>query len=120
MGYFSNIAFDPSGNAWVSFEDNSSGDIWTANYVGSGGNCDNNNGGSDEWDCTLVATISASTLEEPSIAFDPSGNAWISSLQPGGGDLWVSQLSRAGEILVSPGLADNGTSTTITESHADG
>ncbi len=72
VGYYTSIAFDASGNAWVSYYNISISALKVARYVGAGGDCT-----SAAWTCTNVDN-SASTGRYTSIAFDASGNAWVS------------------------------------------
>jgi len=74
VGYYTSIAFDPSGNAWVSYQDNTALSLKVTKYVGSGGTgCT-----STAWTCTIVDDPANSVGVQNSIAFDPSGNAWVS------------------------------------------
>ena len=74
VGYYTSIAFDPSGNAWVSYQDNTALSLKVTKYVGSGGTgCT-----STAWTCTIVDDPANSVGVFTSIAFDPSGNAWVS------------------------------------------
>ena len=74
-GRFTSIAFDPSGNPWVSYLSGTDTALKVANYVGSGGNCT-----SAAWNCTIVDTMGTDIFDGwyASIAFDPSGNPWVS------------------------------------------
>jgi len=78
VGYDTSIAFDASGNAWVSHMNSSTGALIVSNYVGSGGNCDVVGTGSDAWNCTTVDDRVDFVSYDTSIAFDASGNAWVS------------------------------------------
>ncbi len=72
-GSYSSIAFDPSGNAWVSYYSTASGILKYAQYVGaSGSGCT-----SSAWTCG-TADNNSNTGQYTSIAFDPAGHAWIS------------------------------------------
>ncbi|OHA46259.1 MAG: hypothetical protein A2828_00790 [Candidatus Terrybacteria bacterium RIFCSPHIGHO2_01_FULL_43_35] len=73
VGYWTSLAFDSSGKAWVSYYDNTALALKVANYVGSGGNCT-----SIAWNCTTVDDQANDVGDYASIAFDPSGNAWVS------------------------------------------
>ncbi len=114
-GSYTSIAFDPSGNAWVSLYDAGINGTVVAKYVGSGGTgC---GGTITEWSCT-TAWNGTSGGTHTSIAFDPSGNAWVSLHDSGINGTVVAKIHRGGEILTSPGLAGaNGDN--ISESHAD-
>lgn len=82
VGGYGSIAFDPSGNPWISYFDTTNSDLKLAKYVGSGGSgC-----ASSEWTCTAVDT-GGSVGAYTSLAFDPIGNPWVSY-----GDLTNSSL----------------------------
>ncbi len=114
------IAFDPGGNAWISYVDTNLHLSRLARYVGSGGT-----GCSDTvvWTCTTIKD-SLGVGQSSSLVFDPSGNAWMSYTQTTT-VLGIAKIARAGEIVTSPSLAISiGTSTYLTatstrESHAD-
>jgi len=83
---FLSLAFDPLGNPWIAIQDvdnaENESNLSVARYVGSGGSCDgfNEAGGSDAWQCTEI--IDGDILGDSpylSLAFDPSGNPWIST-----------------------------------------
>ena len=81
VGFDPSLAFDASGNAWVSYENYDTGSIIVAKYVGSDGNCDTyaaGSAGSDAWQCTAVDAQTDVGLFNSSLAFDASGNAWVS------------------------------------------
>jgi hypothetical protein len=91
MGRDTSIAFDPSGNPWASYDDQTADSLIVANYVGSGGNCDDVSG-SDAWNCTEVDSgVTAASLGT-SIAFDPSGRPWVSYRNGTSGSLMVASL----------------------------
>lgn len=76
-GQYTSMAFDPSGNPWISYT-SSTTTLRVAQYVGSGGaNC----GYSSAWSCS-TADNNASTGQYTSMAFDPAGQAWISEYAP--------------------------------------
>jgi len=94
-GIYTSIAFDPSGNPWVSLNDAGQDGTIVAKYVGSGGSgC----GGSiTDWDCTIAFDgADAADGQHTSIAFDPSGNAWVSLWDSIGGDTIVAQYVGSG------------------------
>ncbi|HSE34836.1 MAG TPA: hypothetical protein VLB83_01805, partial [Candidatus Paceibacterota bacterium] len=92
---YSSIAIDFDGNPWVAFglsDVNSDGcgasdcDLYVAKYVGSGGaGCT-----SSAWTCTAIDTANA-TYRYISLAFSPSGAAWISYLSDTSADLRVAR-----------------------------
>jgi hypothetical protein len=76
------MAFDSENNPWIAYNNGTDIDLIVARYVGSGGNCDTydtGSSGSDAWECTTVAGLNINAGATPSIAFDPSGNAWVVS-----------------------------------------
>ena len=82
-GEATEIAVDSNGNPWATFTRSTNDGLWIARYVGSGGNCDTiGNAGSDAWQCEQIAATSVDdgsyTSPFASIAFDDSGDAWIS------------------------------------------
>ena len=97
VGTYTSIAFDPSGNAWVSYWENTVDKVKVAQYVGSGGNCTD-----AAWDCGTVDSLRATYT---SIAFDPSGNAWVSYQDGATGTLKIARIKRGGEIIPGYGLA---------------
>jgi len=124
VGDTASIAFDPAGNPWISYtEFGLDHKLRVAHFTGSGseGSCGS---GSADWDCGIVkGETSVSTGHSTDIAFDSSGNAWVSYQDSTNSNLEVAQITRAGEIVISPGLAnaDNASlrATSTTESHAD-
>ena len=100
IGYI-DIASDGT-DPWVSFIERGTGeDIWVANYVGSGGDCDSVAGGSDEWECTEVHT-SGSIHNPHDIAIDADGNPWLAYER--GTDLYVAEYVGGGS---GTGCADS-------------
>jgi len=90
--FYTSIAFDPAGNAWVSYEDNDNNSLTVAQYVGSGGSgCD-----SGAWSCTIVHDTGSVGTAYTSIAFDPAGNAWVSYLNADADELTVAQYVGSG------------------------
>ncbi|HEX9679757.1 MAG TPA: hypothetical protein VGA08_04015, partial [Candidatus Saccharimonadales bacterium] len=84
------IAFDTSGNPWISFFDDNNDDLVVAEYVSSGGSgCD-----SAAWECTAVDTLGTTNLPNYSIAFTPSNVAWISYYN--NSDLYVAEYVSSG------------------------
>ncbi|MDO8269232.1 MAG: hypothetical protein Q7T54_01010 [Candidatus Levybacteria bacterium] len=78
LGSFTSIAADPSGTVWVSYYDGTALSLKVAKYVGSGGNCDTApQTGSDAWDCTVVDNTTNDVGYYSSIAFSPSGSAFV-------------------------------------------
>jgi hypothetical protein len=113
VGSYSSIAFDPSGNAWVSYADSTAASLKVAHYVGSGGSCTDT-----AWSCTTVDDPANNVGSYTSIAFDPSGNAWVSYVDSTASSLKLARLKRGGEISIAAGLAGaNGDS--LSESHAE-
>jgi len=95
LGQHTSIAFDPSGSPWISYRASTGNDLKVANYVGSGGNCDDS-GGSDAWQCTIVDATSDSG-EYSSLAIGPSGDIWVSYYDNGSNDnLKVAQYVGSG------------------------
>ena len=90
VGDWTSIAFDASGNPWVSYRDVTATGLKVANYVGSGGNCT-----STAWNCTTVDDPVNDVGNYTSIAFDPSGNAWISYQDNTVATLRVANLGQA-------------------------
>lgn len=78
-GQYTSIAFDNTGKPWISYFDGANTAVKVANYVGTGGGC------ATAWVCTTVDTLGATTDDGKftSIAFDPSGNPWISYFDSG-------------------------------------
>jgi hypothetical protein len=74
VGVYTSIAFDPGGNAWISYLNDSVKTLKVARYVGSGGSGCND----AAWTCTTVDDPANSVGLYTSIAFDPAGNAWVS------------------------------------------
>jgi hypothetical protein len=99
-GLYSWIAFDPTGNAWISYQDSTNLTLKVATYVGVGGNCT-----SAAWNCSVVDSTVVSQGRETSIAFDPSGNAWVSYDDTTNTRLKVARIKRGGEVIVTNGLA---------------
>lgn len=98
IGINNTIGVDKNGKIWIVYsEDISSSqgsiDLWTAEYVGSGGNC-NSYGGSSAWRCTEIwnqgNVTSAETL---GLDFDSAGDPWVSWYEAAGSnnDLWVAE-----------------------------
>ncbi|MCK4520928.1 hypothetical protein KAT95_03705, partial [Candidatus Parcubacteria bacterium] len=114
IGSYTSIAFDPSGNAWVSYRDVTNTRLKTAQYVGNGNGTGCGTGSSD-WTCTAVDEDYGSFT---SIAFDPSGNAWVSYYDDTNDRLKIANITRGGEILTTSGLA-GANKAAISESHCD-
>ena len=72
VGSDNSVAFDGSGNAWISYYDLTAQALRVANYVGSGGSCT-----STAWNCVAVEDTANIEGNYSSIAFDPSGSAWV-------------------------------------------
>lgn len=83
------IAIDASGNPWISYVLGSTGSLAVAKYVGSGGSCSN-----AVWACTTVDNVWQKSYT--SIAFDPSGNAWISYIDLATGTAWIARYVGSG------------------------
>ena len=93
-------------------------DIWTRlgynQLVNTGsGNCDTVGGGSDAWQCTTIDATD-SIGQETSIAFDPSGNAWVSYYDSTNTNLEIANIFRQGELQLAVQSAQD-----LTESHVD-
>lgn len=83
------IAFDASGAAWISFNDETADDLWSARYVTSGGTgC-----ASAAWSCSTIDTNNSGYAT--SLAFDRSGVPWISYVDYTGFDLKVAILQQS-------------------------
>ncbi|MBA2278953.1 hypothetical protein H0V99_00740 [Candidatus Saccharibacteria bacterium] len=75
LGLYTSIAINAEGNPYVSYQDNSQGDLRFAYYLGgatTGTGCAVNT-----WSCQSIDTAN-SVGRYTSIAFDSSGNPWIS------------------------------------------
>lgn len=117
VGGNSELAFDPSGRAWVSYSDSTNADLRIARYVGSGGNCDTVGGGSDAWECiTVDSTGNVGTTSQ--VSFDPLGRPWIVFTDDTNDNLKIATAARYGEILAAPSQSFTNR-TTLWESHAD-
>jgi hypothetical protein len=91
VGEYTSIAFDPAGDAWISYYDGTNSDLRVARYVGSGGTgC-----ASTAWTCTAVDTSATYGLWT-SIAFDPTGAPWISYYDSGNSDLRIARYLGSG------------------------
>jgi len=113
VGAYTSIAFDPAGQAWVSYQDSTNTALKLARYVSSGGSgC-----ASSAWTCTLVDTPN-NVGSWTSMAFDPTGNARISYRDDTNLDLRVAHLVRGGEIQIGTSLA-GAKGDALNESHAD-
>ncbi|MDX1765843.1 MAG: hypothetical protein R3313_02725, partial [Candidatus Saccharimonadales bacterium] len=88
--YYSSLAFDRSGTPWLATTNSNEFDggvygsnLVVAKYVGSSGDCDgwDDTGGSDAWDCEMVldGDNGADFQQSASLAFDPSGDPWLTS-----------------------------------------
>lgn len=104
------IGISPSGVPWVSFVDDSNGDIAIAEYVGSGGDCDSVYSGSDAWECSiLMDTVNATSI--PAISFDAAGNPIIATNDASAHDLLFIEYIGGGS---GSGCADSDwTCTTV-------
>jgi hypothetical protein len=88
------IGFDSSGNAWISYYDSASNDLWTAHYVGSGGTgCSTtgtwNNAWAGAFSCLKIDST-GDVGQYSSLAVDPSGSPWISYWDATNGNLRVA------------------------------
>ncbi len=73
MGDENAIVFDNEGDAWIVYHDEAGGDLWVAEYVGSGGTgCS-----ISIWNCTEVITADDVGNDQPSIAVAPDGTIWL-------------------------------------------
>ena len=110
------IAFDVAGNAWVAYRSSSNVLLRVARYVG--GSSQTGCASSTAWACGTVGTTTAMGTEL-SLAFDHSGNAWISYRDDSAAqDLRIARFSRGGEIQIGTSLAGD-TGDALNESHAD-
>ena len=86
------LTIDQDGDAWVSFDDweNPGFHLITAEYVGSGGDCDDTgqfDGGSDAWECTIVYDGGlAADIKDLDIVFDNSGSPWVAFIDAPSGE----------------------------------
>ncbi len=117
-GAYASIAFDPSGKAWIAYnDDGSNNDLWTARYVGgsAGTGCTS---GSNNWTCASINTT-GSQGHYPSIAFDRNGKATISYQEyTSNTNLRFAQMAYSGEILMAPTMGA-AAGDPLNESHAD-
>ena len=94
------LAFDQSGTPWVSFTDDLDDDTIVATRVGSGGNCDDNYGGSDAWDCTVIADNqyggSGRVSGDTRIAISSSDAVWVSFPGASDNDAYLAQYVGSG------------------------
>lgn len=114
VGSYTSLAFDPAGNPWISYYDESGHNLRVARYDGDGtaSGCADN-----AWTCTDIDT-SNDVGSYSSLAFDPSGNAWISEYNATSSDLRVAEIVGGGEILMAPSERLSG-GDAISESHSD-
>ena len=87
----SSMAFDSSGNPWISYKNLTDGSLEIAQYVGSGGSCSNT-----AWTCTVVNDVADNVGNYISTAFDPSGNPWVSYQNSTDGSLEVARYVGSG------------------------
>ncbi len=85
-GQYSSIAFDATGNPWISYYDSSAGDLRVAHFVTSGGNCT-----STAWNCGSINT-GGTVGQYTTIAFDYSGMPWVSYYDASNLDLKIAKL----------------------------
>ncbi len=97
---YSDIAFDASGVAWISYFDDTNDKPKVANYVGSGGNCT-----STAWNCATLDSNVTAGGEYAQIAFSPSGNAWLSYFDNTNNTIKAANMKRGGEIIPAYGLS---------------
>ena len=117
------IAFDPAGDAWVSFRDQDAQALMVARYVGEGGDCVCN----PAWTCTVVDDPGGQGVGfETDIAFT-GGTAWVSYYDRTKGALKVAVLQGAptgGSAPVVTGFSPTsgpvGTGVTISGSNLTG
>ncbi len=73
IGGDTSIAFDLSGNPWVSYADSTAGALKVAKYVGSGGTgCS-----SSLWTCTVIEDIANAVGSSNQIGINDAGDVWI-------------------------------------------
>lgn len=96
VGWFTSIAFDASGSAWVSYGDSTNGAERIARYLGgatSGTGCNVNT-----WSCTAmrtgigVDTTGGTTSESSSLTFDRSGRPWVSFFDNTAGYIYTATM----------------------------
>jgi hypothetical protein len=112
VGLYPSIAVDRSAVPWISYYDNTTKDLMVANYTpGAGTGC--GAGGSTDWTCTDIENDGATTDrgQWSSLAFDASGNPWISYYDLTGGNLRVAHYVGAG----GTGCAGGGTTWTCAD-----
>lgn len=118
-GKYTSIAFDPSGAAWITYQDYWDEQLKLARQVPSGGTgCTSGT----TWTCTYVdASTSSQVGAFGSLAFGPDGEPWISYADTANADLRVAQLNRGGEIVPTLGSGANLTSVSpsLAVSHSD-
>ncbi|HEX4745953.1 MAG TPA: IPT/TIG domain-containing protein [Gaiellaceae bacterium] len=86
------IAFDASGEAWVSFRDQDAQALMVARHVGSGGTC----AGNAAWECAVVDDAAGHDVGfETDIAFTSDGAAWVSYQDTTSDDLRVAHTCAA-------------------------
>lgn len=86
------LVISPSGVPWVAYRSASTGQLWVAQFVGSGGSgC---NGGSTEWNCTMI--YSTYFVQYVSLAFDSAGTPWIAFSENSNFDLRVAKFVSSG------------------------
>lgn len=90
VGQYTSIAFSSSGTPYISYYDLGSGDLRVANYDGDG-SASGCTGGSVAWTCTAIDDTSTAVGLYTSIAFSPTGQAYVSYYDSTNGDLRLAQ-----------------------------
>lgn len=108
-GWNPSVAFAPSGAHYVAYRNSTTEDLRVARYVASSGDCD-----TAAWSCENVDS-SANTGHNPSLAFTPYGEAWVTYRENVTGDSKLRLARRVGALGgVGTGCADaDWTCTTI-------
>jgi RHS repeat-associated protein len=91
VGYFSSIAVGPDGIPWVSYLQDSMGQLKVAHQVsGSGTGCS-----TSTWTCDVIQGAEW-VGNRTSLAFDPAGNPWIAWRNDGAQSLYLSRYVGSG------------------------
>jgi hypothetical protein len=73
----SGIDIDNNDQPWLVYKDEDNDNLLFASYLGSSGDCDTLESGSDGWDCDTIDS-SAAVGDNPKIVFDDArGTAWV-------------------------------------------
>lgn len=88
------IEYTSAGIAYVYMHQSSGRDMWFAEYVGSGGNCDDYNG-SDAWKCSEINTTGGGG-QTASMVIDHNDIPWIASYNEDSDTLHIARYVGAG------------------------